>query len=58
MKEVLNGTKGYKALVGEINFDDHRQNIVNANVYVAQDGKWVYWPDSDYAAGKKRLARN
>jgi branched-chain amino acid transport system substrate-binding protein len=58
MKDVLNGTKGYKALVGEINFDDHRQNIVNANVYVAQDGKWVYWPDSDYAAGKKRLARN
>ena len=58
MKEVLNATKGYKALVGEINFDDHRQNIVNANVYVAQDGKWVYWPDSDYAAGKKKLARN
>jgi len=58
MKEVLNGTKGYKALVGEINFDDHRQNIVNANVYVAQDGKWVYWPDSDYAAGKKKLAKN
>lgn len=58
MKEVLNGTKGYKALVGEINFDDHRQNIVSANVYVAQDGKWVYWPDSDYAAGKKKLAKN
>jgi branched-chain amino acid transport system substrate-binding protein len=58
MKEVLNGTKGYKALVGEINFDDHRQNIVDANVYVAQDGKWVYWPDSDYAAGKKKLAKN
>jgi branched-chain amino acid transport system substrate-binding protein len=58
MKELLNATKGYKALVGEINFDDHRQNIVNANVYVAQDGKWVYWPDSDYAAGKKKLAKN
>ena len=25
-------------------------------VYVAQDGKWVYWPDSEYAAGKKKLA--
>ncbi|WP_264048239.1 branched-chain amino acid ABC transporter substrate-binding protein [Methylobacterium flocculans] len=51
----LNGTKGYPSLIGEINFDDHRQNLVNANVYVAQGGKWVYWPDSDYAAGKKAL---
>lgn len=58
VKDVLNVTKGYKALVGEINFDDHRQNIVNANVYVVQDGKWVYWPDSAYATGKKRLAGN
>jgi branched-chain amino acid transport system substrate-binding protein len=58
VRDVLNVTKGYKALVGEINFDDHRQNIVNANVYVAQDGKWVYWPDSDYATGKKKLANN
>ncbi|MFG1424192.1 branched-chain amino acid ABC transporter substrate-binding protein [Roseixanthobacter liquoris] len=54
--EVLNGTKGYMALVGEINFDDHRQNLVDANVYVVQDGKWVYWPDSDYASGKRKLA--
>ena len=58
VKAELNGTKGYKALVGEINFDDHRQNIMNANVYVAQGGKWVYWPDSDYAAGKKKLAKD
>ncbi|MEP9375632.1 branched-chain amino acid ABC transporter substrate-binding protein [Aquabacter sp. CN5-332] len=56
VRDVLNTTKGYKALVGEINFDDHRQNIVSANVYVAQDGKWVYWPDSVYAAGTKKLA--
>jgi branched-chain amino acid transport system substrate-binding protein len=58
VKAELNATKGYKALVGEINFDDHRQNIVNANVYVAQGGKWVYWPDSDYAAGKKKLVKD
>jgi branched-chain amino acid transport system substrate-binding protein len=57
VKSVLNATKGYKALVGEINFDDHRQNIMSANVYVAQGGKWVYWPDSDYATGKKKLAK-
>lgn len=58
VKEVLNATKGYKSLVGDINFDDHRQNILKANVYVAQDGKWVYWPDSDYAVGKRKLRLN
>jgi branched-chain amino acid transport system substrate-binding protein len=58
VKAELNGTKGYKALVGEINFDDHRQNIMSANVYVAQGGKWIYWPDSDYATGKKKLAKD
>ena len=56
VKAELNTTKGYRSLVGEINFDDHRQNIMDANVYVAQGGKWVYWPDSDYATGKKKLA--
>ena len=58
VKEVLNATKGYKSLIGDINFDDHRQNIVKANVYVAQDGKWVYWPDSEYADGKRKLRLN
>ena len=58
VRDVLNSTKGYKSLVGEINFDDHRQNIVSANAYVAQDGRWVYWPDSDYAAGRKKLRFN
>lgn len=48
----LNATKGYKALVGEINFDDHRQNITSANAYVAEGGKWVYWPDSEHAKGQ------
>lgn len=56
VRDALNATRGYKALVGEINFDDHRQNIVSANVYVTQDGKWVYWADSAYAAGAKKLA--
>lgn len=55
IKEVLNVIKGYKSLVGEINFDDHRQNIMSANVYVVQDAKWVYWPDSEYAFGKRKL---
>lgn len=55
VRDILNTTKGYKALVGEINFDDHRQNIVSANVYAPQDGKWAYWPDSAYATGTKKL---
>jgi branched-chain amino acid transport system substrate-binding protein len=55
VKDVLDATKGYKSLIGEINFDDHRQNLVSANPYVVQDGKWVYWPDSEYAAGKRKL---
>ncbi|WP_247285553.1 branched-chain amino acid ABC transporter substrate-binding protein [Bradyrhizobium sp. 134] len=58
VKDLLNTTKAYKSLVGEINFDDHRQNILRANVYVAQDGKWVYWPDSEYAASKRKLRLN
>jgi len=55
IRDVLNQTKGYKALVGEINFDDHRQNVVDPYAYVVQDGKWVYWPDSEYATGKRAL---
>lgn len=58
VRDVLNATKGYRSLVGEINFDDHRQNIVSAHAYVAQDGRWVYWPDSDYATGKRKLRFN
>jgi branched-chain amino acid transport system substrate-binding protein len=55
VKDVLDVTKGYKSLIGEINFDDHRQNLVSANPYVVQDGKWVYWPDSEYNTGKRKL---
>lgn len=55
VKDKLDGTKGYKSLIGEINFDDHRQNLVSANPYVVQDGKWVYWADSEYATGKRKL---
>jgi branched-chain amino acid transport system substrate-binding protein len=55
VKDALNATKGYKSLVGDINFDDHRQNLVSANPYVVQNGKWVYWQDSDYNTGKRKL---
>jgi branched-chain amino acid transport system substrate-binding protein len=23
--------------------------------YIAQDGKWVVWEDSEYAAGKRKM---
>lgn len=55
IKDALDGTKGYKSLVGEINFDSHRQNLVTAYPYVVQDGQWVFWPDSEYASGKRKL---
>lgn len=55
VRDVLNKTRNYESLVGVINFDDHRQNLVNATKYVAQDGKWVRWEDSEYAAGKRKL---
>jgi branched-chain amino acid transport system substrate-binding protein len=55
VRDTLNATKGYESLVGTINFDDHRQNLTSAYQYVVQDGKWVYWPDSEYANGKRKI---
>jgi branched-chain amino acid transport system substrate-binding protein len=55
VRDALNVTKDYPALVGTINFDDHRQNLTSAYQYVVQDGKWVYWPDSEYAGGQRKL---
>ena len=43
-------------LVGPVTFDDHGQNTVpNIWKYVAQDGKWVIWEDSEYGSGKRKL---
>ncbi|MGB6102472.1 MAG: branched-chain amino acid ABC transporter substrate-binding protein [Pusillimonas sp.] len=43
-------------IIGKVTFDDHGQNIVPlVSTYVAQDGKWVIWEDSEYAAGKRKL---
>lgn len=51
----LNATKSYPALVGTVDFDDHRQNIVDAKVYIVQDGRWTYWPDSARAKDGAKL---
>jgi len=54
---ALNKVKNVDSIVGKISFDDHGQNTVAAiTKYVAQDGKWVVWEDSEYAAGKRKLA--
>lgn len=52
----LRKTKDYDSITGKITFDDHGQNTVAIiTKYVAQDGKWVVWEDSEYAAGKRKL---
>lgn len=55
--EALGNVKNVDSIVGKITFDDHGQNTVAAiTKYVAQDGKWVVWEDSEYATGKRKLA--
>ncbi len=52
----LSNVKERDSIVGKITFDDHGQNTVPAiTKYVVQDGKWVTWEDSEYAAGKRKL---
>lgn len=57
VRDALNKVKDVDSIVGKITFDDHGQNTVAAiTKYVVQDGKWVVWEDSEYAAGKRKLA--
>ncbi|HWL28645.1 MAG TPA: branched-chain amino acid ABC transporter substrate-binding protein, partial [Burkholderiaceae bacterium] len=54
----LNQTHDADTVIGKVTFDDHGQNIVPlVSTYVAQDGKWVIWEDSEYATGKRKLKR-
>ncbi len=44
-------------IVGKVSFDDHGQNSVAViTKYVVQDGQWMPWEDSAYAAGERHLA--
>ena len=55
--EALADVKDHDLIVGPITFDDHGQNAVPLiTKYVAQDGKWVVWEDSEYASGQRKLA--
>jgi branched-chain amino acid transport system substrate-binding protein len=57
VRDALNKVNNADSIVGKITFDDHGQNTVAAiTKYVVQDGKWVVWEDSEYAAGKRKLA--
>lgn len=54
--KALNSDKSYDSIVGNISFDDHGQNTVAMiTKYVVQDGKWMVWEDSEYAAGQRKL---
>ena len=54
--DYLSKVKNKDSITGPISFDDHGQNTVAAiTKYVIQDGAWVLWEDSEYAAGKRKL---
>jgi branched-chain amino acid transport system substrate-binding protein len=58
VRAALNKTAKYDSIVGPVTFDDHGQNTVALiTKYVAQDGKWVVWEDSEYGSGKRKLAK-
>jgi branched-chain amino acid transport system substrate-binding protein len=58
VRNALNKTANYDSIVGPVTFDDHGQNTVPIiTKYVAQDGKWVVWEDSEYASGKRKLGK-
>ena len=59
VRKALNMVKGANAadsITGKVDFDDHGQNTIAViTKYVAQDGKWTVWEDSDYAKGSRKL---
>jgi branched-chain amino acid transport system substrate-binding protein len=58
VRSALNKTNNYDSIVGTVTFDDHGQNSVALiSKYVAQDGKWVIWEDSEYGSGKRKLGK-
>src|SRR5215813_7121902 len=53
---ALGDVKNYDSIIGPVTFDDHGQNTVPLiTKYVAQDGKWVVWEDSEYGASRRKL---
>ena len=58
VRKALDKVKNHDSIIGEISFDSHGQNMVALiSKYVVQDGKWTLWEESEYASGKRKLAR-
>jgi branched-chain amino acid transport system substrate-binding protein len=58
VRDELRKTKNYDSVIGKVTLDDHGQNTVDLiTKYVIQDGKWMLWEDSEYAGGKRKLAK-
>ena len=59
VRDALNNVRGANAadsITGKVDFDDHGQNTIAViTKYVAQDGKWTVWEDSEYAKGLRKL---
>jgi branched-chain amino acid transport system substrate-binding protein len=56
--DALGKVQNYDSIVGPVIFDDHGQNSVPLiTKYVAQDGQWVIWEDSEYTSGKRKLKK-
>jgi len=54
--DVLAKSRRETSPIGPIRFDENGQNITPVvTAYVAQDGKWTVWEDSEYATGKRVL---
>lgn len=57
VRRYLNKVAERDSVIGPITFDDHGQNTVPLiTKYVVQDGAWVLWEDSAFAAGTRQLA--
>jgi branched-chain amino acid transport system substrate-binding protein len=56
--DALGKVVNYDSIAGPVTFDDHGQNTVPLiTKFVAQDGKWLVWEDSEYASGKRKLRK-
>ena len=59
VRKALNMVRGANAadsITGKVDFDDNGQNTIAViTKYVAQDGKWTVWEDSEYAKGLRKL---
>lgn len=56
--DALSKVKDADSITGKITFDAHGQNVTPLiTKYVVQDGKWVPWENSAYAAGQRKLGK-